>query len=36
MMMPCGHVIAKESMQKLAKGGGYVISLLIIFMFVQA
>ncbi|KAI8451380.1 hypothetical protein BY996DRAFT_3793352 [Phakopsora pachyrhizi] len=22
MMMPCGHVIAKESMQKLAKGGG--------------
>lgn len=24
MMMPCGHVIAKESMQKLAKGGGTV------------
>lgn len=27
MMLPCGHVIAKESLQKLAKGGSTVAML---------
>lgn len=25
MMLPCGHVIAKESLVRLAKGGGQVL-----------